>query len=219
MQGQREQAEGLGFVRQHRDKRAGEPDRFAGEIGRAGRAAGIVPAGAVRGIDGIEHRLQALAQLVCFRHAEGDAGVADLGLGANKPLAHRRRRNEEGGSDPRGIEAENGLQHQWRVGCAVDGRMRADEEQLQPFVGKHRPSSVIGLLLRFLDCQQQRRHRGLGDVFLCRAPRPSARRATVSSQASGFCGTPASGHLARAARKASPSASSAAATSRVRADR
>ena len=128
MQGQRKQTERLGLLRQHRDKHAGEPDRFAGEIGRAGRAAGIVPAGPIRGIDRIEHRLQPRAQFLGLRHAEGDAGVADLGLGANKPLAHRRRGDEEGGGNSCRVEAENGLQHQRRVGSAVDGRMRADEE-------------------------------------------------------------------------------------------
>ncbi len=45
------------------------------------------------------------------------------------------------------------------------------------------------------------------------------RRATVRSQAAGFSGTPLSGHWRSAAAKASDSASSAAATSRVRAAR
>ena len=46
--------------------------------------------------------------------------------------------------DPRCIKAQNGLEHEWRVHGRINGRVRAHEEQFQPFIRKlrrqgHRP--------------------------------------------------------------------------------
>ena len=46
-----------------------------------------------------EHRVRALGQQVRRRHAIGDAGIADLVLGAHEPLRHRRFGYEEGARD------------------------------------------------------------------------------------------------------------------------
>ena len=47
-------------------------------------------------------------------------------------------------SDPRGIQAQNGLEHKWRVHGRIDCRVGTYKEQFQPFIWKlrrqgHRP--------------------------------------------------------------------------------
>ncbi len=77
-----------------------EPDRLvaqidAHEVVAARRAVALVE-------HEVEHREDAVEPLleeVPRRHTVGDAGVADLLLGSNEPLRHRRLRCEEGSRD------------------------------------------------------------------------------------------------------------------------
>ena len=114
-----------------------EPDRLFGKTDSAAvRACGILPAAAVRGVDRIEHRFQALRDLVRCRDLERDLRLANLVLRAHQSLAHRLRRNEKRARDCDCIQTEHRLQHQRRVHVVIDGRMRADEQQFQALVGE-----------------------------------------------------------------------------------
>ena len=62
-----------------------------------------------------------------------------LAFAAAQPLTHRGRRGQEGARDRRRVEAEDDLQHERRVHAAIDVGVRADEQQLQPLVGKPAP--------------------------------------------------------------------------------
>ena len=69
------------------------------------------------------------------RDAERDAGLPDLVLGADEPLAHGRRRDEERRGDRLRIQPQHHLQHQRRADADLDGRMRAGEHQRETMVG------------------------------------------------------------------------------------
>src|SRR5882762_951151 len=113
--------------------------------------------------------------------------------------------------DAYGIHAQNGLEHERRVHGGIDRRVGAYEEQFQPLVWKLRRQGHL------LDCSLRSRSVGSLASATCRWRTWSIkeRRAAVSSQASGFCGTPSRGQVVSAATSALLRASSALATSRV----
>ena len=190
MQHQRQQAERFRLVRQQRGDQPAEPDRFLGEIAAAGLGAGgIGPAFGEGGVDGLEHGVEPLAQIGALGHAERNAGLADLVLGAHQPLAHRGRRDQEGRGDGGGVEAEDGLQDQRRADAGVDRRMGAGEHQRQAVVGNGRFARRRGLQL--VGHQAQMSPAASTPVRRRRAASIILRRATASSHASGLLGNAA----------------------------
>jgi hypothetical protein len=123
---------------------------------------------------------------------------------------HGLRRNKEGTGDAGCIQAQNSLQHKGCMQRRIDRRVGAYEEQFQPFIWKPRQGDLLALLPEEQESGPARcghlltTHRSMNE-----------RRAVVSSQASGFCGTPSRGQVVSAATNALLSASSALATSRV----
>lgn len=147
MQHQGQQPLGLGGVGQQGDHEPGEPHRFLGQADMAGFGGeGLIPAGAVGGVDGTQHAIEPRRQVGGGGQGEADAGIADLGLGAHKALAHGGGRHQEAGGDARGIQAQHGLQHQRRLDGRVDRRVGADKQQVQPAVRR----GAGGVALRFL---------------------------------------------------------------------
>ena len=195
MKHQRQQAQRLRLVGHQLDQRAADGDRLARQPSRL-RVGKIIPAAAIGGVDRLEHGVQTRRQLLGFGHLERDAGIPDLGLGARQPPAHGVRAHQEGGRDPDRVETEHGLQHQRRVHGRIDRRMRADEQQFQPLVGKfgcrHQwpPASSAARMRSGSACWR---------IVARRAMSIERRRATVSSQASGLSGTPSRGQLVSAA--------------------
>ena len=137
MEHQRQESLSLRLVRPQPRHESAEPDRLLGQPVPARIGAGhVLPAAAVSGVDRLEDGVEPRGELARRRDLEADAGFADLRLHAHQALAHRGRRDEERRGDPRGVEPEHGLQHQRCAGGLVDRRVRADEEQRQPLVGK-----------------------------------------------------------------------------------
>ena len=136
VQHQRQQAERLALIGQQRGEQPPQPDRLVGQVAPPCIGAfGIGPALGIGGIDRIEHRIEPLAQLSALGDVEGNAGFADLHLGARQALAHRRRRHEKGRRNGRRIEAEHDLQHQRRAHTALDAGVRAGEQQAEAPIG------------------------------------------------------------------------------------
>jgi hypothetical protein len=68
---------------------AREPDRLFGKShGALIATRRVFPTPAVRCIDRIQHRLQALRDLICGWNLEGNPRLPNLGFGACEPLAH-----------------------------------------------------------------------------------------------------------------------------------
>src|ERR1700680_1928996 len=102
---QRQQSDHLGFVGQQLCQQPHEPDRLrtqcASREGRA-RACGVPLVE-----DQVHHgedRAQPFGKLGFARDAVGNAGVANLALGAHQPLGHRRLGDQERARDLRGGE-------------------------------------------------------------------------------------------------------------------
>ena len=134
---QRQQPACFGLARQQCGDQPCQPDRLlrqalAPHVG-AGR---VLPAAAISGVDRVQHRLEPPWQLAGLGDGKRDPGIADLGLGADQPLAHGRRRDQKGRGDPGGVEPQHGLQHQRRPRRRVDRGMGADEQELEPLVGE-----------------------------------------------------------------------------------
>jgi hypothetical protein len=110
MQHQRKQAERLRLLRQQLGDEPRQVQGFVGEIaaGDIG-AAGIGPAFAEGGVDGVEHGVEPAGKLGALRHGEWNPGLADLVLRAHEPLAHCRRRGEERRGDGLGVQPEHDL--------------------------------------------------------------------------------------------------------------
>ncbi len=107
----------------------------------------IVRTAAISSIDRLQHGIQTRRQLLRLGKFEPNAGVADFRLRAGEPLAHRRGPREERGGDARRVEAQHGLQHERRARGGGDRRMRADEHEFQPFVGKYHAAGKLLCLL------------------------------------------------------------------------
>ena len=85
------------------------------------------------------------------RHAQRDAGVADLPLRSHEPLGERRLGNEEAARDLRRRETADEAQRQRDLCLGGERRMTAREDQLQAFVGDN-SLLVVGQLLS--TCEQ-----------------------------------------------------------------
>ena len=134
----------------------------------------------------------------------------------DEALAHGGGRDQEGRRDGRGVEAQNGLQDQRRADAGVDRRMRA---------GEHQRKALVGNVVRHAAASSSSRHQAhliRARLRRCAAGAPhrspcGARRRAARLPGFAGCRSPAS-RRARPRRRRT-SASSAAATSRVRADR
>jgi hypothetical protein len=136
VQHQRQQAQGLGLIRQQAGQQAAQPQGLVGQVAALGvGAGGVGPAFGIAGVDGVEHRAQARRQVGQRRHRKRDAGLADARLGPHQALAHGGRRHQKGRADGRRVQAQQRLQHQRRAQRRVDGRVGAGEHQRQPAVG------------------------------------------------------------------------------------
>src|SRR5262249_13796914 len=122
--------------------------------------------------------------------------------------------DEEGGGDGGGVKGKDGLQDQRGADAGIDGGMGAGEHQREPLVGN---------IARRCGRQLLGHHSQLFEGALAAARRRNAstvlRRATAMSHASALSGIPPAGQSTSAAAKASDKASSAPATSPVRAAR
>ncbi len=78
--------------------------------------------------------MQPRRQGIALGHLEGDAGIADLGLGAHDPLRQRGRRDQAGMGDGLGRQAADLAQGQRDAGLFRQAGMAAGEDQPQPVV-------------------------------------------------------------------------------------
>ena len=134
-QHQRQQALDLAAARHQRIEQARQPDRFARQI----RPHQILARGRdiAFGEDEIDHRehaAQPRRQRVALRHLIGNAGEADLLLGAQQPLRHRILAREKRARDLRGGQPADGAQRQRDLDLRGKGRMAAGEDQPQHVV-------------------------------------------------------------------------------------
>src|SRR5262249_61022212 len=72
------------------------------------------------------------------RNLQSTTTRTDLRPGTHQALTHSGWRDEERPRDPRGVQTQNGLEHERRVNGWIDRRMSAHEQQLEPLVGKRR---------------------------------------------------------------------------------
>jgi hypothetical protein len=84
------------------------------------------------------------------RHHVGDLGRADLGLGPNESLGHRRDRDQERGRDLGGAQTTQRVQAQRDLGLAMQRGVAAGEDQAQAIIDRdgdrdHLSKTMIGL--------------------------------------------------------------------------
>ncbi len=134
-QHEREQAQHLRLVGHELDQEPAEADRFGAEVladqpvARTRRVA----LGEDEVDDG-QHGAQPVGQLGLVRHPVGDPRVADLALGPDNPLRHRRLGHQEGAGDlARGEPAEQ-PQRERHLRARRERRMAAGEDQPEPIV-------------------------------------------------------------------------------------
>ena len=133
----------LCLVRHQRREHRRETDRLHAQLAAHRRSV----AGVEDEIDRREDGAQPIRKKVLRRHAQRDAGVADLPLRAHEPLRERRLRDEEAARDLRRREAADEAQRQRDLRLGGERRMAAREDQLEPFVGDD-SLLVVGELAR-----------------------------------------------------------------------
>ena len=114
-----------------------QPDGLVAELAAderfsAGRRVPLVE----REVEDAEDRAEPLGEEVVRRHAERDAGLADLALRAHEPLRERRLGNEERARDLRRGQARDHAQRQGDADVGRKRRVAAGEDQLQALVGR-----------------------------------------------------------------------------------
>ena len=160
-QHQRQQSHHLG-LRQQLVQEPRQADRLAREIGARQRFArrGGVPL-VEHEVDHLQHRVQPLRQFGRRRHLVGDAGVADLGLGAHDALGQRGRRGQEGARDLLGRETADLPQRQRDARFRRQGGVAAGEDQPQPVVLDALVVPFFLVLGVVVDLLGERRQRGV----------------------------------------------------------
>ena len=139
---ERVEAVRLRLVGHQRREHRREADRFGAQLAAHRRPV----AGVEDEVDRREDGAQPIGKKVLRRHAQRDAGVADLPLRAHEPLRERRLRNEEAARDLRRREAADEAQRQRDLRVGGERRMAAREDQLEAFVGDE-GLLVVGELL------------------------------------------------------------------------
>jgi hypothetical protein len=130
-QHQRVQAVDLGFVGHEIPQQRPQSQRLPGHVAPLGPGVPLVEDQINHG----QHGRQAVGQLGVSRHAEGDAGVADLLFGPHQPLRHGGLRGKEGPRDFVHPKSRHEAQGQCHLGVGSDGRVAAGEDERQAFVG------------------------------------------------------------------------------------
>ncbi len=117
-------------------------------------------------VDDGEHGAEPVRQLGVAGDAVGDVGVADLALGPDQPLRHRRLRHEEGAGDLVGLQTSEQAQRQRDLDVRRQRRVAAREDQPQAVV--LHGSDRFGWFVALVD------ERGLGVSVMagCLAPEP-----------------------------------------------
>ena len=136
-QQQRQQARDLRLVRHERRERAGEPDRLLTQ--RASHQVGAIRCQVTLGedqVDGPEHRRQASRQVFTARRFQPYSGLADLALGPDQALRHRRLRDDEGGGDLRRGQAAHAAQGQRDTRLRIERGMAAHEDERELLVAQ-----------------------------------------------------------------------------------
>ena len=144
-QQQREQRPGLVLIGQQGGHEPREPDRLVLQVEAQQPVArrSEVPL-VVHEHEHGEHAAESLGKLARRRHPVGNAGVADLALGAHEPLRHRRLGHEEGTRDLTGLEPADGAQRERHPRLERQRGMRAREDQPQPVVPLGRGRGELG---------------------------------------------------------------------------
>ena len=125
-----------------RDER-GEPLGVAGQLAALGDLAGRGEVALVEDqVEDAEHLAQARRQLGGIGHAVGDAGVADLPLGADEALRDRRLGHQEGAGHGRRLDPADRPQRERDLRLAAQRRMAAGEQQRQAIIGLHRSTGL-----------------------------------------------------------------------------
>src|SRR3989454_999642 len=131
---QRQEADRLG-LRQEVHQQAAEADRFAREIGAGQRVTGGSRVAFVENqVDGAQHRVEPLRQLLRPGHLIGNARIADLVLRPHDALRERRRRREKGARYLLCCQAAHFTQGQRDLRVVRKRRVAAGEDQAQPVV-------------------------------------------------------------------------------------
>ena len=220
---QREEGARLGRRRHELRDEPGEANRLRAEV--------VAPELLARGggvalveyeVERPQHGVEPFGQVAVRGDAVGDAGAADLSLGAHQALRHRRRRHEERARDLLGRESPEGAERQGDLRLDGERGVAAGEDQPEAVVVRPplrpRPRTRAARPPRARPSARARRA----------SPRNRASRrrrsialwrAVDTSHARGFSGTPPPGQRSSAAAKAScmtSSARSKSPTSRMR---
>ncbi len=170
-------------------------------LARAGRVALVEDE-----VDDRQHGPKTIGQVGLMRDAVRDPRVADLSLGADQPLRHRRLGDKKGARDLRRGQPSQQPKGQRDLGAGSERRMTAGEDQAQPVVSARRPPLRQ---VAFAAYKQS----GLGvPVVTGRLPTQAIDRAVAGRRddpPAGLGGSPADGQRSTAAVNASWTASSA----------
>ena len=153
-QHERAQAEYLGLVGHQVGQRAGQPDRLGAQplphqVSPRGRGVAL----AEQQVDHAEHAAEPLRQQVTGRHPVGNAGIADLLLGAHQALGHRRLGHQERPGNLGRGQPGDAAQRQRDPGLQRQRGMAAGEDQPQQVVGD---AAVTGLVVPLAERRQLR---------------------------------------------------------------
>ena len=133
-QHQRQQATGFGFGQQFHQQGA-EPDGLAGQIRTRQVLAGRGEIPFIKDqINHLQYGVEPFVELLPFRHLIGNAGLADLVLGAHDALRHGRRGHQIGAGDFLGGEVAHFPQGQRHPGVGGQRRVAAGEDQPQAVI-------------------------------------------------------------------------------------
>ena len=162
-QQQGEQPTGLRLIRHQPQHHPGQPDRLVAQrvphhvASRSGQVALVEDQ-----VDHRQHRGESLRQQGLRRHPDGDAGGADLVLGAHQALRHRRFLDQKGPGDLGGGETADQTKRQRHPGLGRERRVAAGEEQSQPVVADGGRIQWRGGVVLVIDVQSQRGLTGRG---------------------------------------------------------
>ncbi len=137
-QHQREQPGHLGLVRHQPGQQPAEPDRLGAQVGPDQLVTGAGRVSLVEDqVHHGQHRAEPARQLGFAGHPVRDPRVADLALGPDQPLRHRRLRHQERVRDLRRAQPAEQPQGQRDLRGGAQRGMAAGEDQPQPVV-RHR---------------------------------------------------------------------------------
>ena len=131
----------LRLVGHEQHEHGGEANRLVAQLASHRRAV----AGVEDEVDDAEHRDQPVGKDVVARHAERDAGVADLALRAHEPLRHRRFGHEERARDLVRLESAERPQRERDLRLDPERRVAAREHEAQALVGDRRVVHRLGV--------------------------------------------------------------------------